>query len=414
MKIAVVLFNLGGPDSLAAVKPFLFNLFNDPAIIGAPTPIRYLLAKLISSRREKKAQGIYAQMGGRSPILPQTQAQADALQRTLNDGGADEWRCFIAMRYWNPRAEQALRDVIQWSPDRVVLLPLYPQFSTTTTGSSLREWLELADNARFTPKTTAVCCYSNEDGWITALETLTRKAMAEAGANPLVLFSAHGLPQKIVDGGDPYQHHVERTVRALKNRLRDLSFDSQICYQSRVGPLKWIGPSTEHCIVEGAKEKRSLVVVPVAFVSEHSETRVELDIEYRQLALNGGATGYIRVPTVQTEKPFIEALSQLARRASDDTHTLISGRSGDENDASLCPTPCSRCPQYMAHRATAGGWKPEHFPGMALLFGVTLDQYGGYGTLPKYHEYPDGSFAGGGDSSGGGGDVGGDGGGSSD
>src|SRR5688572_18832035 len=126
MKTAVVLFNLGGPDSLAAVKPFLFNLFNDPAIIGAPRPVRYLLARLISSRREKKAQAIYAQMGGRSPILPQTQAQADALQKLLNESGDGQWRCFIAMRYWNPRAEQALAEVIQWGPDRVVLLPLYP------------------------------------------------------------------------------------------------------------------------------------------------------------------------------------------------------------------------------------------------------------------------------------------------
>ena len=163
MKTAVVLFNLGGPDSLAAVKPFLFNLFNDPAIIGAPGPVRYLLAKLISGRRERKAQGIYAQMGGRSPILPQTQAQAAALEAALNGAAADvQWRCFVAMRYWNPRAAEALADVMQWGPDRVVLLPLYPQFSTTTSASSLREWLELADAAGLRAPTTALCSASSK------------------------------------------------------------------------------------------------------------------------------------------------------------------------------------------------------------------------------------------------------------
>lgn len=337
MKIAVVLFNLGGPDTLAAVKPFLFNLFNDPAIIGAPRPARYLLARLISSRREKKAQGIYAQMGGRSPILPQTQAQADALQRVLNDGGTDEWRCFIAMRYWNPRAEQALREVIQWGPDRVVLLPLYPQFSTTTSSSSLREWLELADRAGLRAKTTALCCYYANDGWIEALAARTRSAIAEAGDNPMVLFSAHGLPQKIVDAGDPYQWQVERTVEALRQKLGDVKFDAEICYQSRVGPLKWIGPSTDECILRAAKAKRRIVIVPVAFVSEHSETLVELDIEYRHLAEANGAACYVRAPTVQVDPPFIAELARLARFANDTGEGTQSGCHIDGMPEQDCP-----------------------------------------------------------------------------
>ncbi|MDF3074412.1 MAG: hemH [Alphaproteobacteria bacterium] len=316
MKTAVVLFNLGGPDSLAAVKPFLFNLFNDPAIIGVPKPIRYLLAKLISSRREKKAQAIYAQMGGRSPILPQTQAQAEALQAALNAQGSDQWRCFIAMRYWNPRAAVTLQEVIQWRPDRVVLLPLYPQFSTTTTGSSLREWRELAEHANFKPRTTAITNYPTNAGWIDAVAELARAAVGQAGRQPMVLFSAHGLPQKIVDAGDPYQRQVERTVAALRSRLADLNFDSEICYQSRVGPLKWIGPSTEACILRAAAQKRVIVVVPVAFVSEHSETLVELDIEYRHLAEANGAPGYVRAATVQTQPAFIAELAALARRAA--------------------------------------------------------------------------------------------------
>lgn len=337
MKIAVVLFNLGGPDSLAAVKPFLFNLFNDPAIIGAPAPIRYLLARLISGRREKKAQGIYAQMGGRSPILPQTQAQAEALEHRLNDGGADQWRCFIAMRYWNPRAEQALREVIQWGPDRVVLLPLYPQFSTTTSSSSLREWLELADRAGLRAKTTALCCYYANDGWIDALASRTRGAIAEAGDNPVVLFSAHGLPQKIVDAGDPYQWQVERTVEALRQKLGDVKFDAEICYQSRVGPLKWIGPSTDECILRAAKAKRRIVIVPVAFVSEHSETLVELDIEYRHLAEANGAVCYVRAPTVQVDPPFIAELARLARFANDAGEGTQSGCHIDGMPGQDCP-----------------------------------------------------------------------------
>ena len=338
MKIAVVLFNLGGPDKLAAVKPFLFNLFNDPAIIGAPTPIRYLLAKLISSRREKKAQAIYAQMGGRSPILPQTQAQAEALERRLNDGGADEWRCFIAMRYWNPRAERALQEVIHWSPDRVVLLPLYPQFSTTTTASSLREWRSLAEAAGLRATTGAICCYHSSPGWIESVASQTRSAIHSAGDNPMVLFSAHGLPQKVIDAGDPYQWQVEQTVDAIRRALAPLRLDAQICYQSRVGPLKWIGPSTDECIVAAAKAGRSIIVVPVAFVSEHSETLVELDIEYRHLAQSHGARSYTRVPTVQAQPVFIGQLAQLARQAIEGSGGIVNGGQG------LCPLNTTACP----------------------------------------------------------------------
>jgi ferrochelatase len=346
MKTAVVLFNLGGPDSLAAVKPFLFNLFNDPAIIGAPKPIRYLLAKLISSRREKKAQAIYAQMGGRSPILPQTQAQAEALQRLLNANGDGEWRCFIAMRYWNPRAVAALQEVIAWDPDHVVLLPLYPQFSTTTTGSSLREWRELAASAGFSSPTTAVCCYHSSPDWIAALAEPTREAVAQAGDNPLVLFSAHGLPQKIVDAGDPYQWQVEQTVAELRQALAPLQFESMVCYQSRVGPLQWIGPSTDDCIAQAAKTGRNIVVVPVAFVSEHSETLVELDIEYRHLAVGGGAKSYTRVATVQVQTQFIAQLAQLAQRARADNGAIINGFDQPPQTplpVGLCPPDATRC-----------------------------------------------------------------------
>ncbi|MGE0154482.1 MAG: ferrochelatase [Reyranellaceae bacterium] len=329
MKIAVVLLNLGGPDSPEAVRPFLFNLFNDPAIIRLPGPFRFLLAKLISSRREKKAQAIYAQIGGRSPILPQTQAQAEALQRLLNESGADQWRCFVAMRYWNPRAAQTLEEVINWSPDRVVLLPLYPQFSTTTTASSLREWRSLAAAGGLRAPATAILSWPAQAGWVEAMAEATRQAIVEVGlevgGKPMVLFSAHGLPQKIVDAGDPYPRQVERSVAAIRARLGDLPFDWRTCYQSRVGPLQWIGPATDDCIAEAAAAYRAIVVVPVAFVSEHSETLVELDIEYRHLAESKGAARYLRVKTVQDDPVFIAALASLARQAATADSETVEG-----------------------------------------------------------------------------------------
>lgn len=372
MKIAVVLFNLGGPDAPGAVKPFLFNLFNDPAIIGLPGPLRFLLARLISARRENKAQAIYARMGGRSPILPQTLAQAAALQRLLNDGGTDEWRCFVAMRYWNPRAAQALQDVINWSPDRVVLLPLYPQFSTTTTASSLREWLELSDAAGFRPPTAALCCYPSNGGWIAALAEKTRAAIAAAGDNPMVLFSAHGLPQKVVDAGDPYQWQVERTVRTLRESLAGLRFDARICYQSRVGPLKWIGPPTEHCIVEAAKANRAIVVVPVAFVSEHSETLVELDIEYRHLAETHGATTYMRVGTVEAAPGFVAELARLARFAARQERGSFAGAQDERLGAGECGIDCGRCARRQIRWAAAGNALSAAGVNRPVDFGVAL------------------------------------------
>lgn len=322
-KTAVILFNLGGPDSLAAVQPFLFNLFNDPAIIRLPGPFRWLLARLISSRRAPKAQGIYAQMGGRSPILPQTEAQAAALQAALQAGTGDgtdsgtEWRVFIAMRYWHPFADEAARAAREWGAERVVLLPLYPQFSTTTSGSSLGDWTRAARRAGLDAPASAIGCYPDEPGFIAAQTALLRDALAraEAVARPRILFSAHGLPKKVVADGDPYQMQVERGVAAILRALDRPDVESQVCYQSRVGPLEWIGPSTDAEIERAAKDGRAVVVVPVAFVSEHSETLVELDIEYAELAQHAGAPAYLRVPTVGVQPAFIDGLAAMVRRA---------------------------------------------------------------------------------------------------
>ncbi len=314
MKLSIVLFNLGGPDSPEAVKPFLFNLFNDPAIIGLPGPLRWLVAKLISTRRAPVAREIYDHIGGASPLLDWTEQQAKALKDSLPE--FDEVQVEIAMRYWHPRASETVERVKAFGPDRVVLLPLYPQFSTTTTGSSLKEWAEQAERAGLTAPTMTVCCYPDNEGFVEASRDLIEQALADAeGIGLRLLFSAHGLPKKVIDGGDPYQRQVERSVAAVVKALDRPGLDYLTCYQSRVGPLEWIGPSTEEALAQAAQEGKSVMVIPIAFVSEHSETLVELDIEYAELAKELGILEYHRVPTVRVHPAFIDGLAGLVRLA---------------------------------------------------------------------------------------------------
>jgi len=311
MRTAVVLFNLGGPDELASVKPFLFNLFNDAAIISLPNPFRWLLAKCISSRRAAKARGIYQKIGGKSPLLELTQAQANALEQELKPKG--EYKIFVSMRYWHPMSGTVVKNVKHYAPDRIILLPLYPQFSTTTTASSFADWDEAAKHSGLEVPTTRICCYPTQRGLIAAHAKLIRDSYWKAAEHgkPRILFSAHGLPEKCIAGGDPYQWQVEKTVAAIVHVLAIHEIDYAICYQSRVGPLKWIGPATEEEIIRAGAARTPVVVVPVAFVSEHSETLVELDIDYRRLASECGIPDYQRVAALGTEKLFIEGLAAL-------------------------------------------------------------------------------------------------------
>ena len=309
MKIAIILFNLGGPDSLDAVKPFLRNLFSDPAIVTLPTWLRLPLASFIASRRTPKAREIYAQIGGGSPIVGQTEAQARALESAL--GTEHEWRGYVCMRYWHPMTEAVVSAVKRFAPDRIVLLPLYPQYSTTTTASSFDAWKKASS---FKVPTVEIASYPTEPGFIRASIELVKQGLAEAGDGPRrVLFSAHGLPEKIIKAGDPYQAQVEQTAGAIGQHLEGV--DWSVCYQSRVGPLKWIGPSTEAEIRRAAADGRGIVLYPLSFVSEHSETLVELDIEYRHLAEQAGVSNYVRVPTVGTHPQFIHGLANLVRAA---------------------------------------------------------------------------------------------------
>jgi len=357
-RTAIVLMNLGGPDSLEAVRPFLFNLFSDPAILTVPAPIRRVLAWLIARRRAPIAREIYARIGNRSPILPQTQAQAQALAGELagelNGDGEDVLRCFIAMRYWHPRAAETVAAVRDWGADRVLLLPLYPQFSTTTSASSIAEWQREARRAGLQAATTAVCCYPDLPGLSSAQAEGIAQALAAleadfpGGRAPRILFSAHGLPKKIIAGGDPYQWQVEWTaaavVEAIAARRPGLPVpDWRICYQSRVGPLEWIGPATDDEIRAAGAEEVPLVVVPIAFVSEHSETLVELDIEYAELARESGVPAYRRVPALGTAVDFIDSLAGLAAAELESLEGGAVGRVGRSNGR-ICPKNLARCP----------------------------------------------------------------------
>ena len=329
-KLAIILFNLGGPDGPEAVKPFLRNLFRDPAIIGAPTPFRQFLAWLISTLRAKSARANYAKMGGGSPLLPETHKQINALAPLLAARFPDrDIRIWPAMRYWHPLTEDVAQEVAGWQPDKTVLLPLYPHFSTTTTGSSLGAWRKAGG-----PETHTVCCYPVDSGFIEAHAQLIRASWEAAGrpANTRLLFSAHGLPEKVIAAGDPYQWQIEQTAKAIAALLPELP-DWQICYQSRVGPLK------DDAVRQAGADGKAILLTPIAFVSEHIETLVELDEEYAELAQESGVASYTRVPALGTAPQFIDALANIIAVALSSPVRL-----GPAGGGRLCPIACPACP----------------------------------------------------------------------
>jgi len=311
MKKAIILFNLGGPDKIESVEPFLFNLFNDPAILNLPSFFRYPLAKLIANRRAPTAKKIYQELGGSSPILKLTKEQADALETKLNkDGKPFDYRCFIVMRCWHPRAENVVKEVINFNPEEIILMPLYPQYSAATSGSSIKEWEDICTKNNFKVKTSTICCYPTDENFVEAHKNEIIRKINNL-KNFKLIFSAHGLPEKNIKKGDPYQWQVEQSVNQIVKSLNIQDLDWILSYQSRVGPLKWIGPSTEDIIVENSKLGKQIVLVPIAFVSEHSETLVELDIEYKELADKNGCKNYLRVPALGTNESYIKAMSNL-------------------------------------------------------------------------------------------------------
>jgi len=339
-RIAVLLFNLGGPEKPGDVRGFLYNLFADRRIINLPFGLRQAVAALISSRRAPMARRNYALMGGGSPILKETEAQARALQAVLDESlSGHEVRVFTGMRYWHPFIAEVLRDVSDWAPDHVVVLPLYPQFSSTTTLSGF----DVVRSAYKGPgRVLYVCCYADNADFIQAHADAIAAALARIGTpeNYRLLFSAHGLPEAIVKRGDPYQEQVEASVRKIMDRL-GADMEYTICYQSRVGPLSWIGPSTDETIREAGRDGKSVILVPVAFVSEHIETLVELDIEYGHLAREAGVPDYVRVPALGTNMDYIQALADEVSKA------LMSGTAmtGDHD--------CAACHKFCPKRSAA-------------------------------------------------------------
>ncbi|MDP3737355.1 MAG: ferrochelatase [Hyphomonadaceae bacterium] len=333
-KIAVVLFNLGGPDGPDAVQPFLQNLFSDPAIIRSPWPVRFFVSRLISRSRAPSARENYAKMGGGSPLLPETRKQSVALEAELRRRGHAA-KTFLAMRYWKPYAADAVREVAAWAPTKVILLPLYPQFSTTTTSSSLKSWKDAGG-----PPGVAVCCYPDAPKFLAAHAKRLIGAWEAAGrpSNVRALLSAHGLPEIVVKSGDPYQWQIEHTAAGLKLLLPS-DWEVEICYQSRVGPLTWIGPSTESSIEKAAKDGKAILVSPIAFVSEHIETLVELDIDYAKVAKTHNAKAYIRAPALGVEPGFIDTLADLVEDAMKDTAPVRSSCG-----ARICPANWRDCP----------------------------------------------------------------------
>ncbi|CAL4865940.1 Ferrochelatase [Asticcacaulis sp. MM231] len=339
-RVAVLLFNLGGPKNPEDVQGFLYNLFADKNIINLPFGLRQGVASLISSRRAELAKKNYAYMGGGSPILKETQAQADALEAYIaaNTKGI-EAKVFIGMRYWHPFVEATVKEIESYAPDEIVLLPLYPQFSSTTTLSSFQAF-QKAYKGRAPIK--QICCYSDNDHFI--------KAHADAIAakiktlkNPQdyrLLFSAHGLPESIIARGDPYKEQVESGVARIMASL-PTPVEHTICYQSRVGPMKWIGPSTDATIEKAGKEGKSILLVPIAFVSEHIETLVELDIEYAHLAAGAGVKDYVRLPALGVNPTFIKALNDEVLKALGSTDTVI----GDHD--------CAKCHKFCPKRKMA-------------------------------------------------------------
>lgn len=314
-RIGVVLFQLGSPDSPEAIEPFLYNLFSDPDIIDFPLAklARRPLARLIANRRAAHVAQHYAALGGKSPLAELTRRQAAALEAELRrDLDA---RVVIAMRYWHPLTEEAIAELERFAPDEVVLLPLYPQYSKTTTGSSLKEWARRSPPNGWRPRVYTIRDYHDDARYIDALAASVEAALAGFGdpAAVDVVFSAHGVPVEVIAAGDPYQRQVERTVELVWAR-GGWPARRRLAYQSKVGPSKWLRPSLRETLEKlGRSGARRVLVAPVSFVSDHVETLYEIDIVHRHLARRFGIEEFRLTPGLNDSPRFVQALAGLVR-----------------------------------------------------------------------------------------------------
>ncbi len=319
-RVGVLLFNLGGPETLDDVKPFLFNLFSDPDIIRLPIKaIQKPLAWLIATARSKKSSGYYAKIGGGSPLRRITDEQARALKEALKRRGVDA-NVYVGMRYWSPFTEEALARIERDRITHLAILPLYPQFSISTTGSSLNRMRDIVSKNGYTPaRTSVICSWETDPAYIAALARSVRDELArfpdQDPAKTHILFSAHSVPVSYIKEGDPYLGKIEKTESACMELLGN-DRPHGLSFQSKVGPVKWLQPSTDEAVRKLASEKASQVLlVPVSFVSEHIETLYELDILYRDVARDAGIEHYRRAEALNCRPDFIDALAQLVERA---------------------------------------------------------------------------------------------------
>lgn len=321
---AVLLFNLGGPDDLRAVEPFLINLFSDREIIELPfgAALQPGFARLIAKMRGPSVRRNYARMGGGSPQLRITRQQAAALETALNratsDGGP--YRVFVAMRYTHPTAEAALEAIAAAGIRRIVTLTLFPHYSKATTGSSRREFDRVLGKSVWRSldfDVSHIDRYPGDPRYLDAMAAAVKAAWigipAERRARTVILFSAHGLPQKFIDEGDPYVRDIETTRQGLLDRLR-LPNRELLAWQSRTGPVKWLAPGTDEILRElGREGVKDVLVVPLSFVSDHIETLYEVDLLFAEVARKAGITGYYRPEALNTSPLFIDALAGLVR-----------------------------------------------------------------------------------------------------
>ena len=313
-KIAVVLLNLGGPDSLEAVQPFLENLFNDPDIFRLP--FQKSLARFISKKRAPKIQKEYELIGGKSPINEWTEKQRSMLEKKLRNSGSDA-DVLIAMRYWKPLTQEVVTKVETGNYEKVIMLPLYPHFSVSTTGSSFNEWKRFYKGDK--SKVVYVDSYQTHPLYLKAINERIEESLLrfpeEARKDIQLVFSAHGTPVSYVKKGDPYSFQIKEAVEGVM-RLRNSSHEYYQCFQSKVGPAKWLEPATDTMIEElAAKGKKHLLIIPISFVSDHVETSFELDIEYRHVADKVGIENYIVMAGLNDSQLFVDALYDLVTKS---------------------------------------------------------------------------------------------------
>jgi len=312
---AIVLFNMGGPDALDAVEPFLYHLFSDRDIFKLPMGQK-IFAKLMSGLRARKVREKYRHIGGKSPVNEWSEFQRSMLEQELQKV-ASGVTVYKAMRYWHPTIEDTVQKISQQTFDKIVLLPLYPHYSETTTGSSINEWQRVYRGDK--DKVTCIYDYFDNPKYIAAINERIDEAMMRFSENVRedvqIVFSAHGTPERLEKKGDPYSKQIKETVACVM-KARNFSHGYHLCFQSKVGPGKWLAPSTEAMIKAlGTKKKRQLLIVPVSFVSDHIETLFELDVEYRRIAGKANIENYVVMQGLNDSKTFVAALKELAVQA---------------------------------------------------------------------------------------------------